>query len=92
VVKSSQLTWSINGVEEISVVPGNKPADFPSPHDPLNILIQSVDVGAREDETNFTSLLWLHSNYFLSDTGLRVECATAESQSSIEFKQPSKMA
>ena len=91
VVKSSQLTWSVNGVEEITVIPGSKPSDFPPPHDPLNILIQSVDVGAREDETNFTSLLWLHSNYFLSNTSLLVECASAESQSSITFKPPGKM-
>ena len=88
VVKSTQLTWSVNGVKEITVVPGS---DFPPPQDPLNILIQSVDVGALEDETNFTSLLWLHSNYFLSNTSLLVECASAESQSSIRFKQPGKM-
>ena len=60
------------------------------PQDPLNILAQSLSLGAVENETNFTSYLWFNSSQYpeeISDV-VTISCSSAQHSKTISLKNP----
>ena len=60
VSSSLRLVWKVNDIEELRLSPSSKPSDI-FPEEPLNFLVQSVEVGNSPSQTNFVSYLWFNT-------------------------------
>ena len=88
VTRSTRLQWIVDGNLESRIFPtSTTSSSFLDPNEPLNILIQKVDLGDNEAETNYTSVLWFYSNHY-NESNLSVTCESDLSSSTQEFKRP----
>jgi hypothetical protein len=60
VSSSLRLVWRVNDIEMLRLGPSSKPSDM-FPEEPLNFLVQSVEVGDSPSQTNFVSYLWFNT-------------------------------
>ena len=94
IIECSHLTWMINGNEVQTLFTSDSTTDD-FPHDPLNnkplnILVQSIQLGEREHETNFTSYLWFNSGLYPGDgpSEVTVSCKSDKHLLDIHMKAP----
>lgn len=84
----SHLTWMMNDQELRTFVSTNNINDA-FPHDPINILIQNIEVGMIEHETNFSSYLWFNYSLLPSmPSRINLTCTSDSDSLSIVLENP----